>query len=133
MVSVGGIVSVGGTGGSGSGSSSGIQSLNSQTGPAIVLVGVNGINVTAGGNIITIDGAGASGVSSGSSKFASDFSSIVSGVFTHGLGTLDVIVQAYDDQIPRRWIIPDQIVVDNINQVSLIFNRSQSGRVIIIS
>lgn len=132
MVNVGGIVSVGGSGGGGSGSTSGIQSINSQTGPAIVVTGVNGISVTAAGNVITIDGAGASGVSSGSSKFASSFSSITSGVFTHGLGSLDVIVQVYNDQVPRRWLIPDQIVIDNINQVSLIFNRPQSGRVVII-
>lgn len=132
MVNVGGIVSVGGSGGGGSGSTSGIQSINSQTGPAIVVTGVNGISVTAAGNVITIDGAGASGVSSGSNKFASSFSSITSGVFTHGLGSLDVIVQVYNDQVPRRWLIPDQIVIDNINQVSLIFNRPQSGRVVII-
>mgnify|MGYP003394105616 CR=1 FL=1 len=128
---IGSIISVGGGTSSGSGGSgSGITSINGQTGPAITITGVNGIDVTTAGNVITIDGAGASGV--GTNKFASSFSSITSGIFTHGLGTLDVIVQVYDDQVPRRWLLPDEIVIDNVNQVSILFNRLQSGRVVII-
>ena len=65
-------------------------------------------------------------------KFAASFSNITSGVFTHGLGTLDVVVQIYDDQVPRRVILPDEIVIDNVNQASVLFNRPQSGRIIII-
>lgn len=159
MVSIGGIVSLGGGSSGSSGSASGIQSINSQTGPAIVVTGVNGIIVTAGGNTVTIDGAALSGLvqphpqsgvvggngidvqqvggnfvvsSSGTAKFAASFSSIISGVFIHGFGTLDIIVQIYDNQVPRRAIMPDQIIVDNINQVSIIFNRPQSGRVVVI-
>lgn len=131
---IGGIVSVGG-GSSSGGAASGIQTLNpgGNTGPTVDIQGVNGVSVTSPfANIILINGAGASGVSSGATKFASGFSSITSGVFTHGLGTLDVIVQVYDDQVPRRWILPDEIVIDNINQVSILFNRPQSGRVVII-
>ena len=132
MVNVGGIVSVGGTSGGGSGSTSGIQSINGQTGPAVTIVGVNGIQVTAAGNQIVIDGAGASGTSGGTTKFAASFSSITSGIFTHGLSTLDVIVQVYDDSAPRRAIMPDDIIVENTAQVSLIFNTPQSGRVVIV-
>lgn len=130
---IGGIVSVGGGSSSGSGASSGIQTLNpgNNTGPTVDIQGVNGVVVTSPfTNIILIDGAGASGV--GTNKFASSFSSITSGIFTHGLGTLDVIVQVYDDQVPRRWLLPDEIVIDNVNQVSILFNRPQSGRVVII-
>lgn len=131
MVNVGGIVSVGGSSSGGSGSTSGIQSINGQAGPAIVITGVNGITVTAGGNQILIDGAGASGTSGGTTKFAASFSSISSGLFTHGIGTLDVIVQVYSD-IPRRALMPDDIIVENTNQISLIFNTPQSGRVVIV-
>jgi hypothetical protein len=132
MVNVGGIVSVGGSSGGGSGSTSGIQSINGQTGPAISITGVNGVVVTAGGNQIVIDGAGASGTSGGTTKFAASFSSISSGLFTHGLGTLDVIVQVYDAGSPRRAIMPDDIIVENTTQISLIFNTPQSGRVVIV-
>ena len=131
-IGVGGIVSLGGGSSGGSGSTSGIQSINGQTGPAIVITGVNGIVVTAGGNLITIDGAGASGSTGSVSKFAASFVGITSGLFTHNFGTLDVIVQVFNDQAPRRAIFPDQIVVDNINQVSVLFNRPQSGRIVII-
>lgn len=127
---IGGIVSLGGSSGSGGGgSTSGIQSINSQTGPAVSIAGVNGIIVTAGGNVITIDGAGASGTTS---KFAASFSSISSGLFTHNLGSLDVIVQVYDNSSPRRAIMPDDILLENANQVSVIFNIPQTGRIIIV-
>lgn len=129
---VGGIVSLGGGSGGSSGSGSGIQSINTQTGPNVVIVGVNGIEVTTPSpNIILVDGAGASGVNS-VSKFAASFSAITSGLFTHGLGTLDVIVQVYDNGSPRLQLFPDQIRVENINQVSVLFNTPQSGRVVII-
>lgn len=131
-IGIGGIVSLGGGSSGGSGSTSGITSINGQTGPVIVITGVNGIVVTASGNQILIDGAGASGTQSGTSKFAASFSSITSGVFTHGLNTLDVLVQVFDNQVPRRALMPDDIVLDNVNQVSLIFNTPQSGRIVII-
>lgn len=134
MVSIGGIVSVGGGGSSsGGGSTSGITSINSQSGPAIIITGVNGISVTANANQILIDGAGASGTQSSVSKFAASFSSITSGLFSHNLGTLDVIVQVRDSAAGgARIIIPDEIIVENLNQVSLLFNAVQSGRVVII-
>lgn len=127
-IGVGGIVSLGGGSSGSSGSTSGIQSINSQTGPAISFTGVNGITITAGGNQIVVDGAGASGVS----KFAASFSSISSGLFTHSLGTLDVIVQVYDNGSPRRALMPDDIIVENTTQISIIFNIPQSGRVVIV-
>lgn len=133
MVSIGGIVSLGGgTSGGGGGSTSGIQSINGQNGPAVSFTGVNGIVVTAAGNQIVIDGAGASGTSGGTTKFAASFSSISSGLFTHGFGTLDVIVQVYDNGSPRKAIMPDDIIIENTTQISLIFNTPQSGRVVIV-
>src|SRR5689334_5342016 len=131
-IGIGGIVSLGGGSSGGSGSTSGIQSINGQTGPAIVIAGVNGIEVTAAGNQILIDGAGASGTTGGTTKFAASFSSITSGIFTHGLSTLDVIVQVYDDSAPRRAIMPDDIIVENTSQVSVIFNTPQSVRIVIV-
>lgn len=63
MVGVGGIVSVGGgAGGPGGGSTSGITSINSETGPSIVINGANGIDVLTASNVITIDGSSLSGL-----------------------------------------------------------------------
>ncbi len=132
---IGGIVSVGGGSSSGSGSASGIQILNpgNNVGSTVDFQGVNGITVTSPfSNIILIDGAGASGTSSSVSKFATSFSSITSGLFTHNLSTMDVIVQVYDSRSPRRQMLVDEIKVENSNEISLIFNRPQSGRVVII-
>lgn len=130
---VGSIVSVGGTG-SGGGSGSGIQVINpgNNTGPTVTFQGVNGVTVTSPStNIILIDGAGASGTTS-ITKFAASFTGITSGLFTHGLGTMDVLVQVYTDASPRLQLLPDQIRVENTNQVSVLFNRPQSGRIVII-
>lgn len=128
---VGSLVSVGGgTGSGGGGSASGITTINpgGNTGPTVDFQGVNGVSVTSPStNIILIDGAGASGVH----KFASDFVSITSGTFIHGFNSYDVVVQIYNDQSPRVAIFPDEIQVE-FNFVSVLFNRPQSGRVVII-
>lgn len=130
---VGSIVSVGGgTGGSG-GSSSGITTINpgGNTGPTVTFQGVNGAAVTSPStNVVLIDVAGASGVVT---KFTASFTNITSGIFSHNLNSEDVIVQVHDRETPRRQIIfPDAIIIENSNQVSVLFNRPQSGRIIII-
>ena len=161
MVGVGGIVSVGGAGGSGGGSTSGIQSINGATGPAITfaqsgiinilrfgntisigaqqsgVIGVNGIQVQQVGGNFVIDGAGASGAGGSSSaavgvQFSAPFTSITSGCFNHSLGSRDVVVQVRDDSLPPRLIIPDAIIYDTLDKVSVLFNRPQTGRITII-
>lgn len=127
-IGIGGIVSLGGGSSGGGGSTSGITSINGQTGPIVNIVAGSGIFITSAGNTITINASGTGGGSV--NKFAASFSSISSGVFTHGLGTLDVLVQVYD--VARRAIMPDDIVIENTNQISLIFNTPQSGRVVIV-
>jgi hypothetical protein len=121
------IVIVGGVG-----SGSGITTLNpgENTGPTVNFTGVNGINITGGSNEIVVDGTAVSG---SISKFAASFSNITSGIFTHGLNTLDVLVQVRDtDTGGANIIIPDQIIIENLDQVSVLFNRPQNGRVIIV-
>ena len=132
MVNVGGIVSVGGSTGAGGGSTSGITTINpgGNTGPTVSITGVNGITVTGGSNQIVINGAAVSG---SVNKYAESFIDITSGVFTHNLGTLDVLVQVRDRETGGATvIIPDMIIVENLNQVSVLFNRPQSGRIVII-
>lgn len=178
-MALGSIVSLGGGTGSGGGGNSGIQSLNQQTGPAIVITGSNGAIVTAGGNIINIDLASLSGlITQGSSsgiieingqfgqaiqisgingidvtqprsnlilidgasisgvgsvnKFATDFTGMVSGLFSHGLNTLDVIVQVRDHLSAGKVLIPDEIVIEDLDHVSIIFNIPTDGRVVIL-
>ena len=126
IFSLGGSTS--GSSGGGGGSTSGIIAINNQLGPAISIVGVSGIGVILSNNIITIFGSGSS-----VNKFAATFVGITSGLFTHNLGTLDVLVQVYDAPGGGgKVIIPDQIVVENDVQISLRFNRPQSGKVVII-
>jgi len=129
---VGSIVSVGGGSNTGSGGGSGITVINpgNNTGPTIVFQGGSGIQITSPSpNVILIE---ASGTQSSVTKFGASFVGITSGVFSHGLGTEDVIVQVYDDQVPRRQMLPDEIRVENSNEVSVLFNRPQSGRIVII-
>lgn len=184
MISIGGLVSVGGSSGSGGSSGgSGIQSINSQTGPAILITGVNGISVSAGGNVITInsaalsglipspdgsginaingdrgpnidligvngisvtplgsgriliDGIALSGISGGSTSgttscYSASFTGILSQTFTHGLGTTNVVIEVYDsfDSV----LIPDDISIVDSNNVLISFNRAQTGRIVII-
>lgn len=61
-IGIGGIVSLGGGSSSSGGGGSGIQSINSQTGPAIAIVGVNGIQISSGGNTIVVNAASLSGL-----------------------------------------------------------------------
>jgi len=130
---LGSIVSVGGSVGGSGGGSSGITEINGQTGPIVTIIGASGISVVVTGpNEITI---GLSGTvpTSGASKFAASFSSIASGQFVHGLGTMDVIVQVRDNPSGGgRMLIPDDIIVDSPDFISLVFNHPQSGRVVIL-
>jgi len=131
---VGGLVSVGGSTGSGGGSGSGIQEINpgGNTGPTVTFQGVNGIQVTSpSSNIVLIDGASLSGTST-VTKYSALFVGITSGLFTHNLGTEDVIVQVQDNQVPRRVIHPDEIKIENSNEVSVLFNSPQDGKIVIV-
>ena len=122
----------GGSSGSGSGGS-GITEINGQIGPVVTIIGASGIIVAiTGPNEITI---GLSGTvsTSGDSKYAQSFSSISSGQFVHGLGTMDVIVQVRDNPSGGgRVLIPDDIIVDSPDFISLVFNQPQSGRIVIL-
>lgn len=111
--------------------SGGIGGINGQIGPHIEMKGVNGILVTVPTeNCILFDGAGVSGTVT---KFAESFTGITSGIFSHNLGTEDVVVQVHNGETARRLVMmPDQIIIENSNQVSVLFNRPQTGRIIII-
>jgi hypothetical protein len=105
--------------------SGGIGGINGQIGPHLDIKGANGIDVTVPSeNCLLIDAAGVSG------KFSAPFTNITSGIFTHNFGTLDVIIQVFNSD--RNVILPDNIIVENGEQVSVLFNRPQSGRVVIV-
>lgn len=105
------------------------------------VIGVNGIDVQQVDGNFVIDGAGLSGVGGGgttiissgvSSQYAESFTATTSGFFQHGFGTRDVVVQVYDDGAPPAQLFPDKIIYDTLDAVSVLFNRPQSGRVVII-
>ena len=133
-VGVGGIVSIGGSPLSAA-DASGIIAINpgNQTGPVVTFEGVNGIQVISGGagsHLVLIDGTAVSGVAT--EKFAASFSDITDNTFTHGLGSVDVIVQVYDSDRSAVQIFPDLIQIIDIDNVRVTFNTPQSGRVVII-
>ena len=179
-VGLGGIVSIGGGTGSGSGSASGITSINSQTGPAVSVTGVNGIVVTAAGNVVTVNGASLSGLissspgsgiteinsqtgpgiqisgingivvtqprtnfilldgasisgtaSSNNNCYTTTFGNVLEQTFTHGLGTKAIIVQIQDTN--DEFISADAITAVDTNNVTVRFNRTQSGRLTVVS
>jgi hypothetical protein len=49
---------------------------------------------------------------------------------THNLNTLNVIVQVYSNN--NEQIIPDDITTTSVNIVTVTFNSSQTGRIIIM-
>jgi hypothetical protein len=162
VVGVGGIVSVGGGASGSGGGGSGIQSLNGATGPAVVLVGVSGIDILPQGNTIfiggdavtggggtqsgvlgvngivveqvdgsfVVDGATLSGLIQDNGCFAGNFAGITSGQFVHSLGTRDLVVQVFDDNLPPRSLVPDAIIYDTLDVFSVLFNRPQTGSVV---
>lgn len=136
MVGIGSIVSVGGAGGGGgAGATSGITSINGATGPAITLAGVSGVSVVPSGNVILIGGESVGGTGT-VNKYAANFVNLSSGVINHGLGTIDVIVQVRDNGVPGQRppaeLIPDLVVFDDPDNVSLVFNVPQTGRVVVL-
>jgi len=130
---VGGIVSVGGsTGSGGGGSTSGIQIINpgNNVGPTVSFEGVNGVQVTSpSANVILIDGAGASGAVN-LTKFIAVFTDQVAVTGIHNIGTEDVLVQVYDTD--KKTVFPDEIEIIDITSVAIRFNAPQSGKVVII-
>lgn len=124
----GGIISIaGGGGGSGGGSSSGIYSINGEDGPNVTINSPDGtVGITTQNDTISLS---ASGVLS---LRAYTFSSITSGTFNHGLGTRDLLVQVYDNDGPPQNIIPDQIRLDTLDDISVTFNYPVTGRVVIV-
>lgn len=64
--------------------------------------------------------------------FAANYGPGTSIAITHNLNTTDVNVFVLDDSTPRNEIIPDRLVITDANSITLGFNVSQSGRVVII-
>lgn len=124
---MGGIINIAGGGGTSTGAASGIQSINGEDGPSISINSPDGtINVTSQSDTISLSASGILALR------AYNFSTITSGTFNHGLGTRDLLVQIYDDGGPPHMIIPDEIILDTLDDLSLTFNYPTSGRVIIV-
>ena len=108
---------------------SGINAINGDFGPNIDLVGINGIEVNPLGNgQIQIDGAAVSGVS----KFSQAFSGVTEATCVHNFGGFDIHTQVISTVGVTEVIIPDRIIMDDINTVRVLFNRAFTGSVIII-
>jgi hypothetical protein len=93
----------------------------------INVVGASGIVVDIIGQIMTITPGNTL-----PKTFAQTFASSLLWSVAHNLGTADVLVAVYDDSTPRVMILPDNIVLTDSNTVSVFFNTTQAGRVVII-
>ena len=119
---------------------SGLNSVNGQVGPDIELIGLDNVFVfpnSTGVSEVFI-GVDTSGVLN-SRKYVEAFTSLTPyalgsfKTFTHNLGTYDVIVQLYDTSLPHgKQIMPDDIVIDDENSVTVYYNATTAGRVIIL-
>ena len=98
------------------------------------VIGVNGIDVQQVDGNFVVDGAALSGtVGTGNNCFSSSFTATTSGRFTHNLGTRDVVVSVSDDSLPPASIIPDRILFDTPNVLSVLFNAPQTGNITVVS
>lgn len=117
---------------------SGLHSLNGETGPDVTLIGdtFSSITVPSSNHIkVNIDPSGIMD----SRKYVEAFTSLTNyalgafRTFTHGLGTYDVVVQTYDTSAPNgKLIMPDDIVIEDENSVTVYYNAQTAGRVVII-
>lgn len=119
-----GLINFGGGGTGTSSSTSGITSINSETGPAIIIQGSGLIDVeVTSENTITIS-------SSGVGKMAGNFTNITNLDIVHGFQTEFVIVQVYDSN--NQFFIADKITVIDANTVRIETNRAVSGKFVVV-
>lgn len=101
------------------------------------VIGVNGITVHQIGGNFVVDGIALSGQSGGGgsplSCFEQDFGPITSGFFEHNLGTRSLVVQISDNGSPPRVILPDAIVFDTLDALSVLFNAPQQGSITVLT
>jgi len=98
--------------------------------------GINGIDVHQVDGNFVVDGAALSGLigsGSGSGCYSASFGPTTSGRFEHNLSTRDVVVQILDDSLPPQQLFPDRVLYDTPDAISVLFNRPQSGRIVILS
>jgi hypothetical protein len=98
----------------------------------INVVGASGIVVDIVGQTMTISADGVASSQNLGVIYAETFTADTTVVITHSLGTVDVLVNVYDDSSPRLQIFPDDIEATDANTVTLTFNSPQAGRVVII-
>jgi len=93
---------------------------------SVSVVGASGVYVDIIGQTMTITGA-ASLIKS----FAATFGSSTSWTVSHLLNTADVTVDVYDGNTPRQAILPDSVIITDVNTVTIGWNVAQAGRVVI--
>ena len=65
--------------------------------------------------------------------FNETFSAQTSVVVNHALNTSNVIVQVYDNASPPNQVLPDQVAITDADNVTVSFNTTQSGRIVIMA
>lgn len=103
-------------------------------GDVIVHNGTDNIRIAVGTNnqVLTADSAQASGVKWATplQKIGQSFTSQTSVLVTHNFNTNDVIVQVYDGS--NQQIIPASVTATTVNSVTVTFDITATGRIVII-
>jgi hypothetical protein len=98
---------------------------------SIQLVGASGLLVDIVGQTATISPAYADGLAT---CYAESFSAATSWTVNHNLNTENVIVFLWNSATaPKRWLIPDGLVVNNANTATVNFNVAQAGQAVVVA
>lgn len=121
-----GIISISNVGGSSS-SSSGIYTINGESGPNITITSYdNTIRINAGSNNIDLSCSGFA-----NTKYIGFFTNITSGNFVHGLNTSYFNYNVYSSGTYVEPIIEDNLRIIDENTVDIFFNSNETGFVVI--
>jgi len=92
---------------------------------SLTINGAGDISTNFTGNTLTISTTGPKG-------YTTTFTNTDSTVITHNLNTSSIVVNVWDNSAAPQQIIPDLLEVTDANNVTLKFNQTQSGRIVII-
>ena len=65
-------------------------------------------------------------------SFAATFSAATTWTISHNISTADIVIACYDASSPRKFLIPDDITLTDVNTVTVSFNVAQAGRAVVM-
>lgn len=93
---------------------------------SLTINGAGDITTNFIGNTLTISTTGPRG-------YTTTFSNTDSTVITHSLNSSSLVVNVWDNSAAPQQLIPDLLEITDANSVTLKFNQTQSGRIVIVA